>query len=357
LFETETEMSPSRLRILEARDENARGDVMLRECVSGDGGEGTGDVGDVGDAGDGEGRGGATEQKRESVVAQTAKSADATKSRPAKDGQTWQSALPSCQNESHPLSSANPIHESHKAVSPVASRPLPPHSKEGVSAPDRAAQVVSRQRVADHGEVFTAEREVNAMLELVKHEFENVDSRFLEPACGTGNFLDAILRRKLDAVTRRHKRSRDDFEWHGVRAVASLYGIELLEDNVARCRERLLGVFREVWSGVFGGDISERCERALRFILTKNIICGDALTLRRPDAGAAPLVFSEWGPIGGCWMQRRDYKYEELMPGGADAEGGLFVKYSDTGTRAFIPIPLKRVYPKTHYLEVCDGDE
>jgi hypothetical protein len=228
---------------------------------------------------------------------------------------------------------------------------------ETVLPADNSAQVISRQRVADHGEVFTAEREVNAMLDLVKDETERIDSRFLEPACGTGNFLDAILRRKLAAVERQHKRSRDNFERNGVTAVASLYGIELQRDNVVRCRERLLGVFGEVWRGIFEEDMSERCQRVLRFLLAKNIVWGDALTLRRADGSAAPIEFSEWAPIGGCWMQRRDFTYEELMPGDADNEDGLYAKYSDTGTRAFIPKPLNRNYPKTHYLEVCDGSE
>lgn len=76
-------------------------------------------------------------------------------------------------------------------------------------------QIKSKKRVADHGEVFTAEREVNAMLDLVKQETERVDSRFLEPACGDGNFLAEILRRKLKEVRRKYKRSPFDYEKNG----------------------------------------------------------------------------------------------------------------------------------------------
>ena len=108
-----------------------------------------------------------------------------------------------------------------------------------------AKQVKSRQRVADHGEVFTAEREVNAMLNMVKPETERVDSRFLEPACGDGNFLSEILRRKLEAAKkraippRRKKPLPLEFEKQSVIAVASIYGVDLLIDNVITCRNRL----------------------------------------------------------------------------------------------------------------------
>jgi len=70
-----------------------------------------------------------------------------------------------------------------------------------------APQVKSRQRVQDHGEVFTNEREVNAMLDMVKQETERIESRFLEPACGDGNFLAEVLRRKLAVVNARYRRS------------------------------------------------------------------------------------------------------------------------------------------------------
>ena len=73
-------------------------------------------------------------------------------------------------------------------------------------------QVKSKKRVADHGEVFTAEREVNAMLDLVKQETERIDSRFLEPACGDGNFLTEVLKRKLIVVENRYRKSQLEFE-------------------------------------------------------------------------------------------------------------------------------------------------
>ena len=110
-------------------------------------------------------------------------------------------------------------------------------------------QIKSKQRVEDHGEVFTAEREVNAMLDLVNTESERVDSRFLEPACGDGNFLSEILRRKLDVAKRlsvpprKRKIQPAEFEKQSVIAVTSIYGIDLLIDNVISCRKRLFQIW------------------------------------------------------------------------------------------------------------------
>ena len=108
------------------------------------------------------------------------------------------------------------------------------------------SQAISKKRVADHGEVLTGTREVNAMLDLVKQETERIDSRFLEPACGNGNFLAPILERKLAAVEKRYGKSQLDFERYAVLAVSSVYGIDILSDNVSQCRERLFGVFDAV---------------------------------------------------------------------------------------------------------------
>src|SRR2546430_4124039 len=101
------------------------------------------------------------------------------------------------------------------------------------------AQIKTKQRVADHGEVLTGTREVNAMLDLVKQETERIESRFLEPACGTGNFLTEILERKLRIVKSRYGKNKWDFERYAVLAVSSIYGIDCQLDNVEKCRERL----------------------------------------------------------------------------------------------------------------------
>ena len=145
-------------------------------------------------------------------------------------------------------------------------------------------QVKSRERVTDHGEVFTAEREVNAMLDLVKQETERIDSRFLEPACGDGNFLAEILRRKLNVVDSRYRKSAPDYEKYAVLAVTSIYGVDLLQDNVDECRERLFAIWNEAYTAHCKQECTEECRDAVRFILSRNILCGNALTLKRVDS-------------------------------------------------------------------------
>src|SRR5579863_10165885 len=112
-------------------------------------------------------------------------------------------------------------------------------------------QVVSRKRVTDHGEVYTAKREVNSMLDLVKQETTRIDSRFLEPACGTGNFLTEILERKLRVVEKRYGKSRLEYERYAILAVSSIYGIDILADNVRDCRQRLLDIFETAYTRLF----------------------------------------------------------------------------------------------------------
>ena len=186
-------------------------------------------------------------------------------------------------------------------------------------------QVKSRERVAEHGEVFTAEREVNAMLDLVKQETERVDSRFLEPACGDGNFVAEILRRKLEAAKKRAIPPRKkkplplEFEKQSVIAVASIYGVDLLIDNVIACRNRLYDIWNAEYEAICKGEISEECREAVRFILSRNIVCGDALHFNTVDENGSPkkepIVFSEWTMISGTKMQRKDYSFEKLYNG------------------------------------------
>lgn len=186
-------------------------------------------------------------------------------------------------------------------------------------------QVKSRQRVADHGEVFTAEREVNAMLDLVKQETERVDSRFLEPACGDGNFVAEILRRKLEAAKRRAIPPRKkrplpaEFEKQSVIAVASIYGVDLLIDNVLACRERLYEIWDAQYTAICKKAVSEECRAAVRFILSRNIVCGNALTLKEVDDQGndtdSPIVFSEWSFVMGDKMQRKDFRFDKLLAG------------------------------------------
>jgi hypothetical protein len=216
----------------------------------------------------------------------------------------------------------------------------------------RERQVVSRKRVADHGEVYTAEREVTAMLDLVNQETTRIESRFLEPACGKGNFLEAILERKLRVVESRYGNSQLDYERNAILAVSSLYGIDILEDNVAACRQRLFDVFERQYNSLFKVAATDHCRTAVKYLLERNIIWGDALTLKTASANPQPIVFSEWSPVNGSMLKRRDFTFHELLDHGAMRELPLF---SDLGEDVFIPTPVKE-YPLTHFLKVADVD-
>jgi len=204
------------------------------------------------------------------------------------------------------------------------------------------SQVKSKRRVADHGEVLTGEREVNAMLDLVKAETERIDSRFLEPACGTGNFLAEILARKLRVVEERYRKSQLDYERYAVLAVSSIYGIDILEDNVKECRQRLYGIFDAAYTRLFQAQAQDRCRAAVRTILQRNIIHGDALSLKTVGEDPQPIVFSEWSLVSGSMIKRRDFTFHSLLNHAAMGELPLF---SDLGEDVFIPKP-EREYPE-----------
>lgn len=195
-------------------------------------------------------------------------------------------------------------------------------------------QIKSRQRVADHGEVYTAEREVKAMCDLVSDECSRIDSRFLEPACGDGNFLAEILSRKLAAVKKKYKKSATDYEKNALLAVSSIYGVDILADNVAACRERLFKIWRKEYKSIVKTAYSEDTERSVRFILSKNIVCGNALTLMCVDENGidtdTPIIFSEWAFIMGANMQRQDFTFSELL--NRDDEQTLLDDKADEGT-------------------------
>lgn len=105
--------------------------------------------------------------------------------------------------------------------------------------------IKSRKRVADHGEVFTPPWTVEAMLNLVKNETERIDSCFLEPACGSGNFLLRVLERKLAAVELKFGKSDFEKRHYALLALMCLYGIELLPDNISECLAKMLEILAE----------------------------------------------------------------------------------------------------------------
>ncbi len=179
------------------------------------------------------------------------------------------------------------------------------------------SQTKSKERVREHGEVFTAEREVKAMCDLVKDETERIDSRFLEPACGDGNFLAEILTRKLEVVKRKYKKSTLDYEKNAVLAISSVYGVDIMQDNVLACRDRLFKLWDKEYKAVCKKDCNDQTREAVKFILSKNIVCGNALTLNKVDENGndtnEPIVFSEWAFITGFQMQRQDYTFAHLL--------------------------------------------
>lgn len=183
--------------------------------------------------------------------------------------------------------------------------------------------VKSKQRVADHGEVFTPAWMVEAMLDLVKGETERIDSRFLEPACGSGNFIVQIMRRKLAVVELKYGKSDFERQHYALLALMCIYGIELLADNIAECRAKVLGVFAEY----LHLDEADDLYRAASHVLSENLVHGDALTMRGQDS--QPITFAEWGYLGKGKYQRRDFRFDVLTGSSAfSEEGSLFADLS-----------------------------
>jgi N-6 DNA Methylase len=179
--------------------------------------------------------------------------------------------------------------------------------------------VKSKQRVADHGEVFTPAWMVDAMLDVVKDETQRIDSRFLEPACGSGNFLKQVLQRKLAAVELKFSRSDFERQHYALFALMCIYGIELLPDNIDECRANLLYIFADYLHLDEAGDLY----RAASLVLSLNLVHGDALTMK--DSDGAPITFAEWGYIGKGKFQRRDFRFDTLTHSSAfSAEDSLF---------------------------------
>jgi len=206
-------------------------------------------------------------------------------------------------------------------------------------------QVKSKKRVADHGEVFTNEREVNAMLDLVQHETERIDSRFLEPACGNGNFLAEVLRRKLAVVDSRYSKSQIEWERYAIIAISSIYGVDILEDNAIECRERLFNVFSKIYINKFGANCKLELIKSAKFIIKINILWGNALDFTNPIT-KKPIVFSEWSMINETMIKRRDYRFKFLVE-----KTHQFSFFNDEGNEAAIDEPIKE-YPPFHFLKL-----
>lgn len=193
----------------------------------------------------------------------------------------------------------------------------------------------SKKRVADHGEVLTPTWLVERMLDLVKGETARIDSRFLEPACGSGNFLVPVLQRKLAAVETKYGKSDFERRHYALLAAMCSYGIELLADNIAECRANML----EVFANYLNLKEADEIYLAATHVLSRNIVHGDALTMRMHDG--QPIIFAEWGYLGKGKFQRRDFQFDALMQmSSLSQEGSLFAHLGKH--EVFIPL---RAYP------------
>jgi hypothetical protein len=191
--------------------------------------------------------------------------------------------------------------------------------------------VRSKQRVKDHGEVFTPSWLVEAMLDSVKHESQRIDSRFLEPACGSGNFLVPVLQRKLATVDVQYGKNEFEKRHHALLALMCIYGIEILEDNAQECRVNLFGTF----AGYLGVEVGDKWSGAAKNVLALNIVQGDALTMTTPDN--QPLTFPEWGYLTKGKFQRRDFQFDMLTERSATNQSDMLWQHF-TETELFAPV-------------------
>ena len=213
-------------------------------------------------------------------------------------------------------------------------------------------QIISKERVSKHGEVFTNIREINAMLDLVDHETKRIESRFLEPACGNGNFLIEVLKRKVEVIKKKFSKSQINFERNLFLAVASLYGIDIQNDNVIKCQERLLDYIVDVYKKIFKKSIKKEFLESVKFILSRNILCGDALSLTTNESNSLgnPIVFSDWTIVQGNAVKRKDFIFSDLLERLGDNNENLLSDLAKE-KKVFIPKPIKD-YPLVHFLEI-----
>jgi len=207
--------------------------------------------------------------------------------------------------------------------------------------------IKSKKRVADHAEVFTPRWMVEAMLDLVKGETERIDSRFLEPACGSGNFLVRILQRKLAAVELKFGKSDFEKRHYALLSLMCTYGIELLEDNIAECRANMLEILTDYLTLEESNDL----HRAASYVLSQNLVHGDALTMRTGDGH--PIAFAEWGYLGKGKFQRRDFRFDVLTGSSAfSAEGSLFAHLGKheifTPIKTYAPMTVSELATSAH---------
>ena len=212
-------------------------------------------------------------------------------------------------------------------------------------------QIKDKNRVSNFGEVLTSKREVLDMLNLVNTETSRLDSRFLEPACGDGNFLTEVLNFKLNILKKNYSKNQYEFEKFSIQIFTSIYGIDILEDNIILARERLFNKYFDLYNKKFKSNINQKLLDCIKYILELNLVHADALTLKKIKNDKF-IIFSEWSFINDK-IKRRDFEFKNLIDYAPFEKGTLF---SDLGDEVIIPTPIKE-YPLSHFLDIIPKNE
>ena len=211
---------------------------------------------------------------------------------------------------------------------------------------NKEQQIKDKSRVSNFGEVLTSKREVLDMLNLVNTETSRLDSRFLEPACGDGNFLTEVLNFKLDILEKNYTKNQYEFEKFSIQIFTSIYGIDILEDNIISARERLFNQYFDLYNKKFKSNINQKLLDCIKYILKLNLVHADALSLKKVKNDKF-IIFSEWSLVNDK-IKRRDFEFKNLIDYAPFEKGTLF---SDLGDEVIIPSPTKE-YPLTHFLDI-----
>ena len=211
---------------------------------------------------------------------------------------------------------------------------------------NKEQQIKDKSRVSNFGEVLTSKREVLDMLNLVNTETSRLDSRFLEPACGDGNFLKEVLNFKLGILEKTHNKNQYEFEKFSIQIFTSIYGIDILEDNIISARERLFNQYFDLYNKKFKSNINQKLLDCIKYILKLNLVHADALSLKKVKNDKF-IIFSEWSLVNDK-IKRRDFEFKNLIDYAPFEKGTLF---SDLGDEVIIPSPIKE-YPLTHFLDI-----
>lgn len=202
-------------------------------------------------------------------------------------------------------------------------------------------QIKSKQRVVDFGEVYTNENEVNAMLDLVKHEASRADSKFLEPSVGNGNFLIKILERRFKKINKEYRKCQCDYEKYAFIAVSNIYGIDILKDNILECRKRLYLYIQKEYEKLFKNTYNANFMKSIDYILEKNIIHGDGLSgLMENDE---PIIFSNWKMVNDTYVKREDFVMVKIL-NYSETENEEIIKSNKNRTREYNQINFREVY-------------